>query len=242
MDINQHIEKIKKELNKRNLSITLNHFNQTISSIQQKNWESANGQIRSFLESLFNDVCRITLKSNKTGGGARLALQNEGVIDETQANFLFSFMKLAHTKGAHPGLSNEAETTSRWYACLSLAILGTSLFPNVIKFSDVLIKAGITIPNVPLITDDILGGVCPTCEEKQFLSLCTIMEENDETHYKCKNGCQDVLVISKPGENAIKGRGYRLKDYVIRNAHDIFIFTPGHIIKLPKSPAALKKL
>jgi len=63
------------------------------------------------------------LKSNKTGGEARSLLQKEGVIEEIQANFLLSFMKLAHTKGAHPKISNETETTSHRYACLSLGII-----------------------------------------------------------------------------------------------------------------------
>lgn len=242
MDINQDIIKIRNELTNRNLKVTLKHFDEAISLFEQRKWESANGQIRSFLESLYNDVSQIVLKSNKTGGQARMLLQKEGIIDETQANFLLSFMKLAHTKGAHPGLSNESETTSRWYACLSLGIVGISLFPNIVTISDVFKNAGIKNPNGnQTFSDEMFGGTCPTCEESQFLSLCTISEENGETHYKCKNGCQDVLVISKTQKYA-KGRGYFLKDYVLRNAHDILIFVPGGPIKLNKSPGALKKL
>ncbi|MHB1681259.1 MAG: hypothetical protein ACYCYO_00325 [Bacilli bacterium] len=214
-----------------------------MSSVQQKHWESANAQVRSFLESLFNDLCRILLNKNATGGDARKALATAGFLNDEQANFLFSFMKLAHTNGAHPGISNEIESQSRWYACLSIALIGVYLLPHVVRVSDVLKRAGIVVPNVSEITDGILSSECPTCEEEQFLTSCTIHEKNGETHYMCKNGCQDIVVVGKPLNERVEGKGYRLKDYVMRNAHDILIHAPnGSVVKLPKSPNSLKKL
>jgi hypothetical protein len=242
MDITFQVKKIKEELLNRNLNTTYNHFEQIILNIQQNNWESANAQIRSFLESLFNDVCLLVLHKSKTGGSARIELQKAGVIDELHANNLYSFMQLSHTKGSHPGVSNENETFSRWFSCLSFALLGISILPNIIRISTVFKLAKISIPNVVSISDEIFGTTCPSCEEKQFLSLCKVFQEAGETHYQCKNGCQDLLIIGKPGEKTITGRGYRLKDFVVRNANDIFLFTPGGIVNINKSPAALKKL
>lgn len=240
--IQEQLNKIRNELTSRKLLVTLKHFEEIILQINQKNWEAANGQIRNFLESFFDNLCLILLNKRKTGGEARMALQNAGIIAKPEAEFLFSFMKITHTKGSHPGLSNESETLSRWFACLSFAIFGLSLLPKIVTISDVFIYAKIQIPNVDKISDCIFGLTCPTCEEQQFLSLCTIFEENGETHYQCKNACQDLLIIGKPVEKPIKGRGYRLNEYVLRNANDLNIYTTGGIVQLIKSPSALKKI
>lgn len=85
---------------------------------------------------------------------------------------------------------------------------------------------------------------CPTCKEKQNLSEATISLVDDDTLYSCKNGCQTILVISRPGVTAWQGRGFRLKDYVIRNASDITIKTENMHTSLliPASKAALMKV
>ncbi|QUM86154.1 toll/interleukin-1 receptor domain-containing protein [Moritella sp. 28] len=84
---------------------------------------------------------------------------------------------------------------------------------------------------------------CPTCNEQQTLAEATMSLADDETLYTCRNGCQAIVVISRPGISAWPGRGYRLKDYVIRNARDITIKTNsmGMPILIPASKAALMK-
>ena len=84
---------------------------------------------------------------------------------------------------------------------------------------------------------------CPACSESQNLTEATISLDHDNTIYTCKNGCQPLVVISRPGKVAWPGRGYRLKDYVIRNIRDITIKTEG--MRMPfvinASKAALMK-
>ena len=84
---------------------------------------------------------------------------------------------------------------------------------------------------------------CPACSESQNLTEATISLDHDNTIYTCKNGCQPLVVISPPGKVAWPGRGYRLKDYVIRNIRDITIKTEG--MRMPfvinASKAALMK-
>jgi hypothetical protein len=64
----------------------------------------------------------------------------------------------------------------------------------------------------------------------------------DETAYECKNGCQIITVVGKPGVEAWHGRGYRLKNYVIRNTRDIILNINPNVpdVLIPASPAALK--
>lgn len=236
------ISKIKKVLQARDLEITLNHFEQIPVLISNKNWEAANGQIRSFLESLFNDLCFLTLNKSKKGGDARIALQNANILSKEQANYIFSFMKLSHGSGSHPGLSNEDESTSRWFGCLSIATLACSLFPSIIRVSDLFNLAEIKAPGLIKFTDNLFYTTCPTCEENQLLNECTIQEKKGETIYTCKNGCQIVAIVSKPMDVAIEGRGFRIKDYVLRNPSKILIKLPlSRPILIPKSSASLKK-
>lgn len=109
-----------------------------------------------------------------------------------------------------------------------------------VRVADVLIEAGITIPDILKVTDEIFQTKCLTCGEIQLLSQCPIYEESGETFYKCKNGCQIILIVGKPGTTAIEGRGYRLKNHVIRNTNDLIVLTNGSKnVFMPKSPAAL---
>lgn len=84
---------------------------------------------------------------------------------------------------------------------------------------------------------------CPACNTVQKLSEATLSLDGNDTIYTCKNGCQPLVVISRPGIVAWPGRGYRLKDFVIRNVRDIKIKTEGMGVPMliPASKAALMK-
>jgi len=104
-------------------------------------------------------------------------------------------------------------------------------------------KAGIQLPNGQKVKDSMMETSCPSCGEQQLLSEARIHLVGDETAYECKNGCQIIAVVGKPGTEAWQGRGYRLKDYVIRNTRDIVlnINPDGPGVLIPASPAALMK-
>jgi hypothetical protein len=108
-----------------------------------------------------------------------------------------------------------------------------SVFNNAIDF-----KGQRAYQDKDMVTD------CPTCNEKQNLSEATMSLADDDTLYSCKNGCQTIVVISRPGVTAWPGRGYCLKDYVIRNASDITIQTEymQMAMLIPASKAALMKV
>jgi hypothetical protein len=106
---------------------------------------------------------------------------------------------------------------------------------SIIRVSDVFVKAGISIPNVSIITDDLFHTTCPTCKESQSTNQCAVYEDNGNTFYECKKGCQVIIIVSKATGKAIEGGGYRLKDYVIRNTNDMYIMPPNSVpVLIPK--------
>lgn len=108
------------------------------------------------------------------------------------------------------------------------------------RVSDVIVEAGIKVPNLPIITDKDFKTSCPTCGEDQLLNKCTVYDQDGETFYKCKNDCQVILVVGNPENVPIPGRGYRLGNYVIRNTSDLVIVVPNApSVMFPKSPSAL---
>ncbi|WP_043317141.1 toll/interleukin-1 receptor domain-containing protein [Microbulbifer sp. HZ11] len=92
--------------------------------------------------------------------------------------------------------------------------------------------------------DSDMNTECPACNSQQNLSEATLSLDYDDTIYTCKNGCQPLVVIGRPGMVAWPGRGFRLKDYVIRNVRDITIKTEnmGMPMLIPASKAALMKV
>lgn len=113
---------------------------------------------------------------------------------------------------------------------------------EIVKVETVFEKALDFKGNRPFRDSDMITE-CPACNTVQKLSEATLSLDGNDTIYTCKNGCQPLAVISRPGIVAWPGRGYRLKDFVIRNVRDIKIKTEGMGVPMliPASKAALMK-
>ena len=113
----------------------------------------------------------------------------------------------------------------------------------ILRAEEVFKNAGILAPNGMAFSDANFQTECPTCKTRQHLSEAPITLDSDDTVYSCKNGCQPIAVISRPGIVAWPGRGYRLGTHVIRNAADIFVSIAGMAVPvlIPASQAALMK-
>lgn len=125
-------------LNKFGFTTTKGHIDQAISAHTRGDWASANAQLRSFMESLFDLICG-KLVSNKTtlpppGHQRRellaklnppflLTALNEWEIGD-KGGFLQGLWKRLHPQGSHPGLSDEEDSTFR----LHLMILTASYY------------------------------------------------------------------------------------------------------------------
>jgi predicted RNA-binding Zn-ribbon protein involved in translation (DUF1610 family) len=106
---------------------------------------------------------------------------------------------------------------------------------TIIRACDILSQA-LQGGSSPLSDDDILAD-CQTCKQAIELSLCRLSQLM-ETTYSCPKCGSTLIIISAPNRDGKPwpGRGYRLKDFVLRNAVDLLI---RGAIKIPRSPRAL---
>ena len=119
-------------LNKYSLSTPITHLNQARDNHARSNWPSANSQIRSFIEGLF-DFIADSLSSNATSQSDRnnkwtwlvktcsppFILENINEWEDRGKGFLQGFWKRLCPDGSHPGISDEEDCTFR----LQLSIL-----------------------------------------------------------------------------------------------------------------------
>jgi hypothetical protein len=187
--MNKVLEDIVSRLKHQGLNESLNHLQQAKSAFERSEWESANSQIRTFLESLFNNIAAIRVKSNKKGGMARKELEDKGLLQERDARLLQYFMDTAGGKGSHAGVSNEDEVKGRFLAGLGIAYLGLALIPELVHVEDVIV-GNLTAPSgKSLPTDREMYTSCPTCKENQHLNEAEIIRDGEDTVYICRNGC-----------------------------------------------------
>lgn len=114
---------------------------------------------------------------------------------------------------------------------------------DLVRLEDVFVRQSIGSKGGSLVKDSDMRTTCPACGAEQLLSEAVLSLDAGETIYSCKNGCQPVVVVGRPGIVAWPGRGYRLGDYVVRNVRDILIKTKemGAAVLIPASKAALMK-
>jgi len=94
---------------------------------------------------------------------------------------------------------------------------------DLVKVEDVFAKQAIGSKGGRPIRDSDMRTACPACGTEQLLSEAILSLDAGETVYTCRNGCQPIVVVGRPGIVAWPGRGYRLGDHVIRNVRDVSV-------------------
>ena len=116
-------------LDKFNFQTTKGHLKQAISNHSSGDWASANGQIRTFFESLLKDISKKILPDNpcNTAASAISLLSKSSnppflkkELNEVSSNrrtnsFIDGFWNRLHPEGNHPGLSSEEDSTFRYH-------------------------------------------------------------------------------------------------------------------------------
>lgn len=122
-----------------------------------------------------------------------------------------------------------------------LEVIGVGLLDKPVRVEEVLKTLSFENGYVP--SDKYIVTTCPTCGSEQNLMQASIYKNGLETIYECKNGCQPIVVIAPPGTSSWEGRGYRIKENVIRNTKDLLVkvTNDGKGILIPGSPNALAK-
>lgn len=110
----------------------LGHLGQAIDAHTRGDCAAANGQLRTFLESLFDDIARsarpakAALRPTSENRRALLAEIEFLAVDRNEwtpdgKNYINGLFKMLHTAGSHPGLSDEDHCTFRLHVVLVTA-------------------------------------------------------------------------------------------------------------------------
>lgn len=110
----------------------LGHLGQAIEAHTRGDWAACNSQLRTFLESLFDDIARNVrpqeAAQRPSSENRRALLAEIGFLamdrnEWTQdgKNYVNGLFKMLHTEGSHPGLSDEDHSTFRLHVVLVTA-------------------------------------------------------------------------------------------------------------------------
>jgi hypothetical protein len=113
-------------------STPLGHLDQAIDAHARGDWAACNSQLRTFLESLLDDIARHVrpqeAAQSPSSENRRALLADAGFLaadrnEWTQdgKNFINGLFKMLHTQGSHPGLSDEDHSTFRLHVVLVTA-------------------------------------------------------------------------------------------------------------------------
>ncbi|BBI48776.1 hypothetical protein HORIV_11970 [Vreelandella olivaria] len=107
----------------------LGHLDQAIEAHTRGDWAACNGQLRTFLESLFDDIARRVwhedVDRRQSAENRRALLAEAGFLSITRnewtqdgKNYVNGLIKMLHSEGSHPGLSDEDHSTFRLHVVL----------------------------------------------------------------------------------------------------------------------------
>ncbi len=126
LDMREAENEVIQLLRKHRLTTAEGQLSRAMSAFQRGEWSGANGELRNFLESYFNEIavlagCDHTLDSRQKrdflGGSVTppflLADYNEWSPDGKKSPFVQALMSRMHPHGGHPGLSEEEDATFR---------------------------------------------------------------------------------------------------------------------------------
>ena len=116
------VSALETDLNTHGLPVAATHYGQAIDNFVDRNYEAANGQLRSFLEALFRSVgVSAGAQDNVGADAAVLHLRREGVLDDAESQFLRGLWAGAQDNGPHAGLTNEEEARFRLHTATAAA-------------------------------------------------------------------------------------------------------------------------
>lgn len=110
--------------------------------------------------------------------------------------------------------------------------------PTFTRLQAALTRAGIDKPDGPF-DDEKIQITCPKCGTTQSLGETPVHGDGNETYYRCKNDCQNLVIVvdaGRPGgPNPSGGRGYFLArgPYIIKNGSDFFVPVGESWVRFP---------
>jgi hypothetical protein len=135
LDLPQTDDEVHTLLQQHGFNVPLGHLDQAIAAHGRGEWAGANGQLRTFVEGLFDAIARrlaehLHLAPPVSGNPSRqwlAALNPAFFVAELNewtgqgTGFMEAFYRRLHPQGAHPGLSDEEDSTFRLHLVLLAA-------------------------------------------------------------------------------------------------------------------------
>lgn len=126
-------DEVRQILQEKGFERTLGHLNQAVSGHGRGDWAAANSQVRTFVESLVEEIAidvGVTNAHELTAENRLRALHNLGFLSSERnewlgdgKGFINGLIKMLHTEGSHPGLSDADHSTFRLHVVLVTARL-----------------------------------------------------------------------------------------------------------------------
>ncbi len=116
-------------------TVARGHLNQAVSAFQRGEWSGANGELRNFFESYFNEIAIALGCADNVDSKAKrdflgkltppflLSDYNEWHENNQKPQYVQGLMNRMHPHGGHPGLSEEEDATFRLHVSLVTARL-----------------------------------------------------------------------------------------------------------------------
>jgi hypothetical protein len=109
------------------LAVAKNHFEQAERAFDNGDWEAANSQYRSAFDATYDALAHAQgCPAERTGGRARRWLQDQGIIEEDEADLMKSFVTFAGRDGSHAGLSDATDSQLRRHFASALIGFGVA--------------------------------------------------------------------------------------------------------------------
>jgi hypothetical protein len=137
LDLPQADDEVHRLLQRYGFDVPLGHLDQAIAAHGRGEWAGANAQLRTFVEGLFDEIAQrlsthLHVPPPVNGNASRLwlaALNPPFLIQELNewsgqgTGYFEAFYRRLHPQGAHPGLSDEEDSTFRLHLVLLAARL-----------------------------------------------------------------------------------------------------------------------
>ena len=115
---------LESRLKQYGFGVASNHLNNALDLASNSKWEPANGEVRSFLESICDDIAaRIYSGSGEAPvrGEARKFLAEQGFLNDKESALLRSLFQVLHGEGGHAGTSSSDDCHRRRLMAVSIA-------------------------------------------------------------------------------------------------------------------------
>ena len=115
---------LESRLEQYGFGVARNHLNNALDLASNSKWEPANGEVRSFLESICESIADIIYSDSGEApvrGEARKFLAEQGFLNNKESKLLYSLFQVLHGEGGHAGTSSSDDCHRRRLMAVSIA-------------------------------------------------------------------------------------------------------------------------